>query len=115
MEIAEFYLSDRGAMIEKAWNGQEALDKFDILRSKYLRYNAHGYYDAGNGWLRNLSKDSYFQPSRREKYSDYCNDSSGFTGMYGQMSACWNEWPSDKTSHIREIDKNNNGVYYLIH
>lgn len=28
MEIAEFYLSDRGAMIEKAWNGQEALDKF---------------------------------------------------------------------------------------
>ena len=28
MEIAEFYLSDRGAMIEKALNGQEALDKF---------------------------------------------------------------------------------------
>lgn len=46
---------------------------------------------------------------------DYCNDSSGLTGMYGQMSACRNEWPSDKTSHIREIDKNNNGVYYLIH
>lgn len=28
MEIAEFYLSDYGATIEKAWNGQEALDKF---------------------------------------------------------------------------------------
>ena len=28
MEIAEFYLSDYGAMIEKAWNGQEALHKF---------------------------------------------------------------------------------------
>lgn len=28
MEIAEFYLSDYGAIIEKAWNGQEALDKF---------------------------------------------------------------------------------------
>ena len=28
MEIAEFYLEDYGATIEKAWNGQEAVDKF---------------------------------------------------------------------------------------
>lgn len=29
MEIAEFYLTDRGASVEKAWNGQEALDLFE--------------------------------------------------------------------------------------
>ena len=28
MEIAEFYLTDMGATVEKAWNGQEAVDKF---------------------------------------------------------------------------------------
>ena len=28
MEIAEFYLEDYGATVEKAWNGQEAFDKF---------------------------------------------------------------------------------------
>lgn len=28
MEINEFYLTDLGAAIDKAWNGQEALDKF---------------------------------------------------------------------------------------
>lgn len=28
MEIAEFYLEDHGAICDKAWNGQEALDKF---------------------------------------------------------------------------------------
>ena len=28
MEIAEFYLEDHGASCDKAWNGQEALDKF---------------------------------------------------------------------------------------
>ena len=28
MEIAEFYLTDAGAEVEKAWNGKEALEKF---------------------------------------------------------------------------------------
>lgn len=28
MEIAEFYLTDNGATVEKAWNGQEAVEKF---------------------------------------------------------------------------------------
>lgn len=29
MEIAEFYLTDRGAAVSKAWNGKEALEKFE--------------------------------------------------------------------------------------
>ncbi len=29
MEIAEFYLDDRGAAADKAWNGKEALEKFE--------------------------------------------------------------------------------------
>ena len=28
MEIAEFYLQEYGARIEKAWNGKEAVEKF---------------------------------------------------------------------------------------
>ena len=28
MEIAEFYLTDNGATVEKAWNGQDAVEKF---------------------------------------------------------------------------------------
>ena len=28
MEIAEFYLKEDGAQVEKAWNGREAVDKF---------------------------------------------------------------------------------------
>ena len=28
MEIAEFYLTERGASVEKAWNGEEAMEKF---------------------------------------------------------------------------------------
>ena len=28
MEIAEFYLQEYGAQIEKAWNGKEAVEKF---------------------------------------------------------------------------------------
>ena len=28
MEIAEFYLADHGAKVEKAWNGQQAVDGF---------------------------------------------------------------------------------------
>lgn len=34
MEIAEFYLKDYGATIEKAWNGQEALNKFITAEPK---------------------------------------------------------------------------------
>ena len=29
MEIAEFYLTDRGATLDKAWNGKEALEQFE--------------------------------------------------------------------------------------
>ena len=28
MEIAEFYLTDAGIQVEKAWNGKEAVEKF---------------------------------------------------------------------------------------
>ena len=28
MEIAEFYLTEHGAAVEKAWNGKEAVEKF---------------------------------------------------------------------------------------
>ena len=28
MEIAEFYLEDHGAVVSKAWNGQEAIHQF---------------------------------------------------------------------------------------
>ena len=79
------------------------------MSSTYSRMTGN----RGIGSLGHLSNE--LNNKKGEKYSDYCNDSSGLTGMYGQMSACRNEWPSDKTSHIREIDKNNNGVYYLIH
>ena len=29
LEIAEFYLTDRGATLDKAWNGKEALEQFE--------------------------------------------------------------------------------------
>ena len=29
MEIAEFYLKELGIVVDKAWNGKEAIDKFE--------------------------------------------------------------------------------------
>lgn len=37
MEIAEFYLTDAGAKVEKAWNGKEAVEKFE--KSKAGQYD----------------------------------------------------------------------------
>ena len=38
MEIAEFYLAELGAEVDKVWNGKEALDKF--AESEPGRYDA---------------------------------------------------------------------------
>ena len=34
MEIAEFYLTGRGATLDKAWNGKEALEQFERSRKE---------------------------------------------------------------------------------
>lgn len=94
MEIAEFYLSDRGAMIEKAWNGQEALDKFTS--------SAPNTYDIilmdimmPVGWLRNLSKDrTSNHPEGKNipiiamtaQVSQECMDKCQLAGMNGHLT-----------------------------
>lgn len=35
MEIAEFYLTDHGAMVEEAWNGREAVEKYAANPQKF--------------------------------------------------------------------------------
>ena len=46
MEIAEFYLTDLGATVSKAWNGKEALELFEASEPE----SYDGCDDAGDGW-----------------------------------------------------------------
>ena len=50
MEIAEFVLQNEGAVVTKAWNGQEAVEQFKKVNPVNLM-RSYGYHDAGYEWL----------------------------------------------------------------
>lgn len=52
MEIAEFYLTDAGIIVEKAWNGKEAVEKYEGTIKGVLQCNTDGYHDACDEWYR---------------------------------------------------------------
>ena len=58
MEIICTILENYGIETEQAVNGKEAVRQHGRIRSRILRYDLYGYYDAGNG-----RTGSYPEPS----------------------------------------------------
>ncbi len=75
MEIAEFVLQNEGAVVTKAWNGQEAVDifrksrpgEFDVILMDIMMPVMNGYEAAKmiRLWTERMQKGD----------SDHCNDS----------------------------------------
>lgn len=78
MEIAEFYLTELGAEVDKAWNGKEAVEKF--AESEPGRYDAI-LMDVMMPVMDGITAAKHIRKLKREdagKRSDPCDNSPGF-------------------------------------
>ena len=84
LEIAEFILTDAGAVVTKACNGEEALQLF----MEASRYHFNGYHDAGYGWLPDNPCHPFLRPSGCKNNSDSCHDCKRLCRRPSEILCC---------------------------